>query len=90
MLEKSILDKDYESLKKTIAQAKDYLAKDGRLLIGFSTTIGRIDLLNKFLKDSGFEVKEIFKMQAPLGNPEVTSQNYQDISFELFEASRAL
>lgn len=89
ILERSILDTNYDSLLTTIREAVNYLAPSGKLYLGFSTTVGNFGLLKKFLKESGFSFKIIFQMNAPLGNPEGVKEKYDNISFEIIEAVRS-
>jgi len=69
LVEKSVFDTNYKDTKKFIDDAKKHLEKNGRLLIGFSTTIGRFDLLKKYLEDNDFQYKIIAEITAPEGNP---------------------
>lgn len=76
-LEKSVFDPGYLATKRFVGQASDHLKPGGRLLIGFSTTLGRFDLLKEFLDEAGFEVKLIAKTESIETHP---------VSFELFVA----
>ncbi len=76
-LEKAVYDSDYQSTQKFIQEAPKHLKKDGRLLIGFSTTLGREDLLRKFAIQAGFELKLIFEQE---------SQETHLVKFQIFEA----
>lgn len=58
-LEESIFDPSYRSISKFVKDSKKYLNKHGRLLIGFSTTLGHYELLKKILKDNRFKFKII-------------------------------
>lgn len=53
-LEKGVWDTEYNSIIKFIEQAKNYLNESGRVLIGFSSTIGDLDYLYKILEDNGY------------------------------------
>ena len=77
VLDKAVFDKGYESCKKFIFGAKKHLNPNGRLLIGFSTTLGKFDLLKKFLDEAGFSLKLVSKIDAMETNP---------VFFEIFEA----
>lgn len=85
IIENSIFDNNYNSLRRTISEAKNYLKENGKLIIGFSTTIGRFDLFKKFINDAGGNFEVIFKMNECIGNPEGTNENFGKIDFELFE-----
>ena len=78
ILEKSVFDKEYASTKKFITQAKNHLKDHGRLLIGFSTTLGKFDIIEKLLHESNFKIKLIVKEK---------SQELYPVFFELFEAT---
>jgi release factor glutamine methyltransferase len=77
-LEKSVYDPNYKSTEQFIKQAKQHLKQDGRLLIGFSTTLGKFDLLEKFAKEAGFQLRQIYQVQ---------SQETHPVNFEIFEAN---
>lgn len=77
VLEKAVFDPEYKSTHKFISQAKEHLKENGRLLIGFSTTLGKFDVLQKFLEKAGFEVKLISKTE---------SEEVHPVLFEIFEA----
>ncbi len=76
-LEKSVYDSGYKSTQHFFQEAGLYLKPDGRLLIGFSSTLGRLDLLEKFAADNGFDLKLIY---------EVESEEVHPVKFEIFEA----
>lgn len=56
------------------------MEKDGRLLIGFSPTIGNFEILEGYLKKSGFSFKIVKKKVAKYGPP------LGDIKLEIIEA----
>jgi|TARA_Y100000310_G_C20632248_1_gene789255 methylase of polypeptide subunit release factors len=58
-LEESVFDPNYKSIRKFIKDSKIHLKRSGKLLIGFSTTLGHYGLLEKILKDNGFRFKII-------------------------------
>lgn len=76
-LEKSIQDPAYRSIRKFVFEAKKHLKSEGRLVIGFSTTLGKFDVLRDFLKEAGFDVKML---------AEVDSVEVHPAKFEIFEA----
>jgi methylase of polypeptide subunit release factors len=84
-IERSIFDKDYSSFKRTIYGAKNYLKEKGRLIIGFSTTIGRCDIFLRALSEVGGRCNILFKMTEDIGNSEVAKGKFDKIDFELFE-----
>lgn len=58
-LEYALWDTEYKSTKKFIEEAHKYLNKNGKLLIGFSSTIGDLNYLQKTLKDNNYKFKII-------------------------------
>lgn len=63
-LQKSVFDPGYISTKKFILDAKKYLKKDGKVYIGFSSTLGRLDLVKRFAKKAGFKMRCIFSVES--------------------------
>lgn len=78
ILERSIFDKDYSDLKRYIFGAKKHLKDNGKLYIGFSTTIGQYERLEKIVKEAGFKIS-LLKEKIHQG------RNYP-VKFEVFEA----
>src|SRR3989338_8309603 len=76
-LEKAVYDSGYQSTERFIKEAPFHLKKGGRVLIGFSTTLGRLDLLQKFAKDAGLSLKMIY---------ETESEETHPVKFEIFSA----
>ena len=78
VLEKAVFDPGYKATHRFISQAKKYLKENGRLLIGFSTTLGKFNILQKFLEEADFSVKLISKTESVETHP---------VLFEIFEAT---
>ena len=76
-LEKAVYDPGYKSTEKFIKEAKEHLKKGGRILIGFSTTLGRLDLLQRFVDEANLSLKLLY---------EVESEEVHPVKFEIFEA----
>jgi len=76
-LEKAVYDPGYTSTEKFITGAKKHLKSNGRLLIGFSSTLGHLSKLKELLKTSNYQVKLIAEIQSKETHP---------VKFELFEA----
>ena len=76
-LEKAVYDPGYKSTERFIREAREHLKEGGRILIGFSTTLGRLDLLQKFAEDAGLSLKLIY---------ETKSEETHPVKFEIFEA----
>ncbi|MBP9760784.1 MAG: methyltransferase [Candidatus Magasanikbacteria bacterium] len=81
VLQKAVYDPGYVSTKKFIMQAKNYLNPQGRLLIGFSSTLGKFDMLQQFLTEAGFSIVRLVS--------KTESVETYPVSFELFEAFRS-
>jgi len=78
VFEKAVFDPGYQATERYIIQGRNHLKPYGRLLIGFSTTLGRFDLLQKFLQQSDFTVRLAAK---------TASMETHPVFFELFEAT---
>ena len=79
LLERSVFDTDYRSIERCIRGAPDRLVPGGKLLLGFSTVMGRFDLLQKYLKSAGCSTLE---ERAKI----VHDGRSLPLTFELFEA----
>ncbi len=77
-LEKSVYDPNYKSTEQFIKEAPKHLKKGGKLFIGFSSTLGKLDLIKKFAKEANFNLKLIF---------EAVSEETHSVKFEIFEAT---
>jgi len=76
LLEKSVFN-DYNSLEKFVKGAKSHLKDKGKIIIGFSTTMGHGNKLEEILKKAKFKWKIIAQTR---------SKETYDVKFELFEA----
>ncbi|MBI1935988.1 methyltransferase [Candidatus Woesearchaeota archaeon] len=77
VLEKAVFDENYKSTRDFIKQAWKYLKKNGRLVIGFSSTLGHLTELRKILIENGYTIK-ILK--------QTLSKEAYNVKFELIEA----
>jgi release factor glutamine methyltransferase len=77
-LEKAVFDPGYQATHRFIGQAVKHLKENGRLLIGFSTTLGKFEILQEFLLKRGFNIRLIAKTE---------SLEIHPVSFEIFEAT---
>lgn len=68
-LEHAVYDPGYRSIEKFIKEARMHLKPGGRLLIGFSTTLGRLDLLEKFAKEANMSLEIISETGGTKENP---------------------
>lgn len=76
-LEKAVFDPVYKSTRSFIEGAKKHLKQNGRLLIGFSSTLGHLGKLKEIIKENGFNFKVIAKTESRETHP---------VKFELFES----
>jgi HemK-related putative methylase len=78
--EQSLWDTEYRSTERFIAQSVNHLKARGRLLIGFSSTIGDLKYLALLLKKYGFRWKIVKTLES-------RSVNFS-AKFEIIEARR--
>ena len=88
-LEQSVFDPGYSLAEKYFAGAARHLEPKGRLFLGYSSTLGRMDLLNEIAGRHGYSLKIL---------AEFSKENYLSqsggsasipvVKFELFEAER--
>lgn len=76
-LEKAVFDPGYKSTRTFIEEAKNHLKEGGRLLIGFSSTLGHIEKLKELIKNNGFTFRTIASVESVETHP---------VKFELFES----
>lgn len=76
-LEKAVYDPGYKSTERFIKEARKHLKEGGRVLIGFSSTLGRVDLLQNFAEDAGLDLELIYEEE---------SEEVHPVKFEIFEA----
>jgi methylase of polypeptide subunit release factors len=56
-LQRSTLDPGYGSLRRYVVEGPRHLAPGGLLTLGFSSTLGRLDLLEEIAAESGLEAR---------------------------------
>lgn len=81
-LESAVFNPRYDSIRRFISGAREHLTEEGRLLIGFSKTIGRFSLLKRILKENKFSFSELAQRNIDYGSP------IGEVSLELYEARR--
>tara|TARA_Y100000034_G_scaffold136573_1_gene213913 strand:+ start:4714 stop:5388 length:675 start_codon:yes stop_codon:yes gene_type:complete len=59
LVEKLLFDPKYASIKRFFVEANKHLKKDGRLIFEFSSDLGKIDKIKKFIKESNLKHKLI-------------------------------
>lgn len=77
MIERSVFDPEYKNIDKFINGAKAHLKETGRLLIGFSPTLGYRTKLMCILINNGYRVRVI---------KEINSTEIYPVKFQLLEA----
>lgn len=58
-LQKSTFDPGYRATRRYVTEGPRYLKPGGRLTLGFSTVIGRFDLVEEFAAEAGLEAKVV-------------------------------
>jgi len=76
-LEKAVYDPYYRSTERFIKEASQHLKTGGRILIGFSTTLGKLDLLRKFASEANLSLELLCDFE---------SEEVHPVKFEIFEA----
>ena len=56
MLERAIFDEGYQAIRRYIEEAHAPLAPDGRLFLGFSDTLGSVELLTAIATQAGYRL----------------------------------
>lgn len=77
LLQRAVYDPGYRSTEAFIRGAASHLAPNGRLLIGFSSTLGHLGKLKDLLRESGYRVRLV---------KQIDSEETHPVRFELFEA----
>ncbi|XP_078350262.1 release factor glutamine methyltransferase-like [Oculina patagonica] len=57
MLMRSLVDPGYESFRRYLFEAKNYLKKTGRIFVTFSFNIGSKELFDRVVKETGWDYK---------------------------------
>lgn len=76
VLEKAAFDPGYKVTSRYVLEAKEHLKPGGRLLAGFSTTLGKMDILKEIAEKGGYRIEV-------LGS--VDSKEVYPVKFELLE-----
>lgn len=76
-LEKSVFDPEYKSTERFIREAHKYLKPNGHLYLGFSTTLGKLDMLTGIANDAGYNLRVLYKAESTEVHP---------VSYEIIEA----
>lgn len=65
MINASVYDTNYQFLKKFFRDGKNYLAKNGQLILGTSN-IARLNLIKKMALDEGYQMTLLEKIEVPI------------------------
>lgn len=77
-IEKACYDNEYQATRRFFRDANQFLAPEGRIQYGFSTSYGNNDALNRILDECGLESSLIDLLETKVqGKP---------VNYELFEA----
>lgn len=79
--ERSVFDKNHHSLKEFIEDAHLHLKQNGKVFIGFSSTLGNLEKLKEFCNRVHFRLNSIASTSADYGDP------IGLVDIELFQAS---
>lgn len=77
LLERAVFDYRYEHIQKYLLEARAHLLPDGKVFIGFSSTLGRLDILSQMAKRAGSRLALIDQSESREGRLRV--------KFEFFE-----
>ena len=58
-IEKTVADCNYEKLKIFISKGHNYQSSSGRLIFGFSATVGKIEMVQNFAQSCGKKINSI-------------------------------
>lgn len=64
-LQRSTLDPGYEATRRYIHQGRRHLNPGGRLVLGFSSVIGRLELVERIAAEAGLEARVTAREEGP-------------------------
>lgn len=79
ILERAVFDPNYRFLRRFVAIGPRYLKPSGYLAIGFSTTLGKFGLLQRFCRMASLRLLLIYREK---------SKKIYPVNFELYEARK--
>lgn len=65
MLERAVIDPGYRDFRRFMEQAPGHLKENGRVLFGFSPTIGNQELFDSILRDNDYDARLIARQEVP-------------------------
>jgi release factor glutamine methyltransferase len=68
-LQRSCLDPGYEATRRYIHQGRGFLKPGGRLILGFSSVIGRLPLVEEIAAEAGLEARIVAREEGPAEFP---------------------
>lgn len=83
VLERSVFDEGYRSIERYISEAKHFLVPTGRLFIGFSDTLGRLDLLEQLWVRHRYCLQKVASRSGSEGRARVSFDLYELIHIPL-------
>lgn len=81
----SVYNKKYEGLHKFAKNVKRHLNKNGKIFIGFSTSIGNKKEFNKILNKNNLKAKIFITKTDKHGNEKNVRKKLKKVKYELFE-----
>jgi len=82
MIESSVYDTEYQSLKKFFGDGRKHLTSSGQLLLGTSN-VGRINLIKKMAVDEGFTSVLLEKVDVPIYKGKKVKMDLRIYSFKI-------
>ncbi|MBD3252608.1 methyltransferase [Candidatus Pacearchaeota archaeon] len=82
MLEKSVFNPGYNLFKRFLHGAKSRLKENGRLILGFSSSMGNYDLIKSIVSEEGFKIRLL--KRKTLRQTKKSSED-ETMNIELFE-----
>lgn len=79
MLERAVFDPGYEATRRFVLGAREHLNTGGRVYVGFSSTLGKPEVLRTIASEAGFSLRTVFAAQSSEVHP---------VMFEIFELWR--
>ena len=67
ILYKSMYDKDYKNIKKFIIDGQKYLNKNGKIMLGFSSTKFPLEWAQRLIREIGYDLKIFFQETDKMG-----------------------
>lgn len=82
MLDVSVYDTEYQSLKKFFHQGKNYLMKNGQLILGTSN-VARVNLIKRMAQEEGYEISLLEKVEVPIYKDKKVKMDLRIYAFKI-------